>query len=94
MICSPKLASTFTGNILHLVNKLTSAVIALAGITLCIFVGKHTACGEKNCLRNDVLGCDKLDVAALTCKFSATRRADFRVEILYSFKKHIYILRN
>jgi hypothetical protein len=92
VISAPKLASTGASDLLDLINKFTSAVVTLAGITLGILVGKNTARCEKNCLGNDVFGCDKLDITALTRKFSATRRADFGVKILYSFKKHINVL--
>jgi hypothetical protein len=89
VISSPKLACTLTGDILYLVNELTTAIVTLAGITLSILICENSARCKKNCLGNDILGRDKLDVAALSAKLSAASGADFGIELFYSFKKHI-----
>jgi hypothetical protein len=76
-----KTASALTGDVLDLVDKLTAAVVARCGITLGVLVGKYSSCGKKNCLGNDILGCDKLDVALLTLKLSATSGGYVRVKL-------------
>jgi hypothetical protein len=92
MVSSPELASTLTCDILYLVNKFTAAVVTLTGIALSILIGKNSACCKKHRLRNDILGCDKLNITALSAEFSAARCANLRVKFLYSFKKHIHVL--
>jgi hypothetical protein len=81
VICAPQLASTLTGDILYLVNEFASAVVTLTGIALCILVGENAARCKKNCLGNDILGCDKLDVALLTLKLSAASGGYVRVKL-------------
>ena len=59
VFCIEKLAYAFDSQVLYLVDNLTATIIALARITLGIFVGKNTAHGLHNLVRNEILACDE-----------------------------------
>ena len=63
-----KLTRTLTGNFFNYINALTTAVVALAGITLGIFVCEQATHCSHNCRRNDVFTCDKFKVSTLSFK--------------------------
>ena len=63
-----ELAGAFAGDVLDDVDLLAAAVVALAGIALGVFVGKHAADRLHNRRRSEVLRCDQLHAAALACQ--------------------------
>ena len=67
------------GDFLDDVNTLASAVVALAGIALGIFVGKHRAHRGEHRRRDDVFARNQLDVPALAGQLPFHRRAHLRV---------------
>ena len=66
-------------NLLYLIHIGAAAVIALAGETLCVFIGEHAAHGGHDCGGNEVLAGDELDVLALPCQFAVHGGGDVRV---------------
>ena len=77
-----ELLRAFDGQRLQLVDIVTAAVVAPAGITLGVFIGKHRAHRRDHSRRGDVFRCDQFNVLLLPGKFAADQRGDFRVEIL------------
>ena len=93
MLGAEKPAGTLARQFLYLVNISATAVITASGIALGIFVCKHSARGEEHCLGHDILGCDKLDIAALAGKLARTCFTDLGIECGKFFKKHkVYLL--
>ena len=79
VIAAEELLRALDGQSLHHVHALTSAVIALAGITLGVFVGQHRAHRHHNRLGYDVLGSDQLQIPSLPRALGLDRFAHFLV---------------
>ena len=60
-------------------NILTSAVVALSGITFGIFVREGAAHGGHNRLAYEILRSDQLDVVVLTLHLTCDTRSDLGV---------------
>ena len=59
---------------------LAAAIITLSGIPFCVFIGQCAShCGH-NCLADKILGCDQLDILALSVGFCCDRCCNFRIE--------------
>ena len=65
MLCTKQLFGPLNGQILHLVNVLAAAVIALAGIALGVFIGQDRPHGRHDRRRNKIFGGDQLDIPPL-----------------------------
>lgn len=63
------------------IHELAAAIVALAGITLGIFVGHDRALRLENGARHDVFRGDQLDLVALAAKLRADRAEDFRIGV-------------
>ena len=61
-----ELLGAVAGEVLHHVHILAAAVIALAGIALCVFIGQVGAHRRQHSIADKVLGRNQLDVLALT----------------------------
>ena len=76
---------------LRAVDELTSAVIALAGITLRILVGVETACRRHDCGRDDVFACDEFEVVLLTAELLHHGTVKFGIHRTYALEVyHIF----
>src|SRR3546814_10942624 len=69
----------FDRELLDLVRRCAALIIALARITLGIFVGEDRALRLEHRLRDDVLAGDQLDLMALALEFVAAAREHRRV---------------
>ncbi len=78
-IRTEQFTGTLDRDIFYDIDALTAAVIALARITLGIFVGQHTAHCRHNGRGNDVFAGNQLQISLLTGKLLRHRRADFFV---------------
>ena len=74
-----KLLGALDRQVLDDVDLLAAAVVALARVTLGVLVGKNAAHGLHDGRRDDVLGSDQLDGAALTRKLLAQSLGNFGV---------------
>src|SRR3970040_1629627 len=72
------------GQILRHIHDLAAAVVALAGVPLGVLVGHHRTDGLEDCLGNEVLGGDQLEVARLAYGFLADRLGDVGIDLLES----------
>gem|GEM_PF-5871765 len=75
---------------LHNVHALAAAVIALSGIPFSILVGQYAAHCQQDFLGNDVLGCDQLQIAALSGQLGLHRLTQFLVIRCQSLQCLIY----
>ena len=78
-----QLAGAVDGDLLHLIHKLAAAVVAVAGVTLGVLVGQHTAHGRHHGGGDDVLAGDQLNVLALTAQLAVHGRAQLGVGLLH-----------
>ena len=69
--------------------NLATAIVTLTGKTFGIFIGQNRSRSQQNRLRNDVLGCDQLNVVTLTVQLQFTRIKHFFV-IVYKFIKKVH----
>ena len=76
------------GDLLHFVNVNATAVIALCGVALGVFVGEHAARREKHRFADDILGRDELNVALLTKKLAFYGSVNFGIEVGKFVEKH------
>ena len=81
IFCTKQLTGTVDGQLLHFVHKLAAAVIAVAGITLGIFIGKHAAHGGHYGGAYDVFTGDQFDIAALAVQLTAHTGSNLRVRL-------------
>src|SRR3546814_17448882 len=65
----------------HLVRRAAALIIALAGISLGIFVGEDRPLGLKHRLADDVLAGDQFDLVLLALKLMRHARRDRRVGV-------------
>ena len=85
VLTAKQLLCTLNCDSLYHVYILTSTIITLSGITLCVFVGQHGSHCHHDRLRYDILGSDKLQISSLTCGFLLNCLADFRVIVFDKF---------
>ena len=78
-----ELLGPFDGQIFDHIHKFAAAVIALAGVTLGIFIGEGGADGFHNRLADEILAGYELDFRALTVDLGLDGRGDLRVKSLY-----------
>ena len=71
IIGAEELLGPLNGDVLHHVHALTAAVVALAGIALCVLVGEDGAGGGQDSGADDVLRGDQLDVLLLAVVLGA-----------------------
>ena len=71
IIGAEELLGPLNGDVLHHVHALTAAVVALAGIALCVLVGEDGAGGGQDSGADDVLRVDQLDVLLLAVVLGA-----------------------
>ena len=79
-IRTKQLLGTPDCDIFNNINILAAAVIALARIALCIFVGQHAAHSGHHSGGNKVFRGDQLNVALLAAKFLLHRLANLRIK--------------
>ena len=75
MVCAKQFAGAGAGKLFHLIDKLAAAVIAVAGVTLGVFVGQNTAHCRKHCRGNYILRGNQLNIFALAIHFACHRGA-------------------
>ena len=66
---------------LDLVDDLAAAVVATAGITLCVLVRRDAADGLEDARPGEVLGGDQLDLAALPFELAAEQVSDVGIDL-------------
>ena len=79
VIAAEQLLRALDRKVLHDVHKLAAAVVTLARIALRVLVGEHAAHRHQDRFGYDVLGCDQLQVAALTVQLVLHCRADLGI---------------
>ena len=93
VLCAEELLCALARDIFHYINILTAAVTTLRGIALCVFIGKHSARGEKHrfackvcgyAIKRDVDGSKTCKTTFLLSDVLDTSHAYFKVK--YSFK--------
>ncbi len=58
------------GQVFHLVHALAAAIVALAGITLGVFIGENRSHGRHNSRRDQILRGDQFNISSLTASSS------------------------
>ena len=89
-----ELLGTLDGQCLDLIDIDTAAVVTLSGISLCIFIRKHSAHSHHAGCRYDVLGSDQLDIALLSLVFLPDSCTDLRVcrlNKIHDFLNHNFV---
>jgi hypothetical protein len=66
VLSTKQLAYTVNSQLLNLIDNLATAIVTVAGIAFCIFVGKVAAHGFHDLVANEVLTGDELDAFQLT----------------------------
>src|SRR6516164_3700820 len=77
---SEELLGAVAREVLHHVGKLASAVIALAGIAFCVFVGEDRTGGFEHSLADEVLGGDQLEAFVLAALYVGYGFGDLRID--------------
>jgi hypothetical protein len=72
------------------INAMATAVVALCGVTLGVLVGHNATCGKHNVLRNEVLGCDKLDSSVLALALGLYGGGNLRIGFCDLFGDLVY----
>ena len=92
MLRAEELLRALTGEILHLVDILAAAVIALAGVTLGVFVRQDRAHGGDDGGGGDILRSDQLDIPLLAGELLAHQGGDLRIILIDKFDVRLQIL--
>ena len=71
----------FDGERFRNVDKLTTAVVPLAGVSLGVFIGQHRALNLQNRARNEVFRRDHFEVIPLTTEFELEDLRNFGVNL-------------
>ncbi len=82
MLRAEKLFRTFDGEPLDAVNILAAAVISLARIAFCIFVGEDRTRGFQHSFRNEIFGRDEFEPGSLPAHFVAQCFCHFGVDFV------------
>ena len=76
-----ELLGALDGQRLGLVDDVTAAVVAVAGIALGVLVGEHGAGGLEHGARDEVLGRDQLDLVLLAFELAADDAGDLGIAL-------------
>ena len=79
MVSTKDLLDALTSEVFYLIYAFAAALITLSGIALSVLIGQMAAHCCHNCLADKVLGSDKLQMAALTCKLLLHVAAKLRI---------------
>ncbi len=82
MLGAEQLLRSLAGQLLDHIGKLTSAVVALAWISLRIFVCEDRASGFKHSLADKVLGGDQFQAFVLATGFVVDGGSDLRINFV------------
>ena len=74
VVGTEKFFDAFNGNALNIVDNGITAVIALAGVTLAVFVGEHRTSCTHHCWRCEVFTCNELQTRDLTLELVVDER--------------------
>ena len=77
---SEELLGTLNSDCLDYIDHLTSAIIALSGISFRILICKRAAHSCHNSFACPVLGCDQFDMIVLTLHFLLDGCSNFRID--------------
>ena len=91
-LCAKQFLHTLNGNQLSLINALTPAVIALAGIAFSIFVGQLRTLRFHDCIAGVVLGRNQLNVFFLATGFVLNLFPEFWINFgngIFRGKHHV-----
>ena len=77
-------------DVFHHVNAFAAAIIPLAGIALCVFIGQDSAHRRHDRLADDVFRRDQLQIAALTSTLFFNRAADLRIVFADEFHPFVH----
>ena len=83
-----ELAGAVAREVLDEVDLLAAAVVALAGVALCVLVGEDGAHGLHHRGAGDVLGCDELDLVALASELGVDDAGDVWVGVVEVLEGH------
>ena len=83
---SEELFCAFDGELLRTVDKLTAAVVTLAGIPFRVLVGVKAACRRHDCGGNYVFACDEFEIVLLTAELLHHGIVQFAVYGFYAFE--------
>ena len=94
MLAPVQLFQAVDGNLLHLVDVLTTAVIPVRRVTFGVLVCKHATDGFQYGRRHKVFACNQLDSFLLAVRFAADSTVNSRIlmsqfGILYA---HFFLL--
>ena len=67
------------GQVFHLVHALAAAIVALAGITLGVFIGENRSHGRHDSRRDQILRGDQFNISSLAGQLFLHGTAQFRV---------------
>ena len=73
MLRAEQFAGAFPGEVFNGIHALAAAVIPFAGVTLGVFVREMAAHRCHDCLRNEVFGCDQLQMVTLALELQLHR---------------------
>ena len=90
VLCAEQTAGALNGDVLHHINALTAAVVAVCGITLGVFVGKRGAHSQHNGLGNKILAGDKLKSALFACVLGGNGVPYLGVVVFQKFNDGVY----
>ena len=86
VLCAEQLACSPARDLLYNVYALAAAVVALSGITLCVFIGEMTAHSRHNGRCYDVFAGNQFKIAALSFKLVVHCVSDGGVILLKVFQ--------
>jgi len=92
VLCPEEILGAFYGKTFHNINILTPTIVPLAGITLSVLIGHETALGLQDCLANNVLGSDELQVGLQSFGLVVDRPKNFRIDLLQASGNQSYTL--
>ena len=69
------------GQVLEFIGKLAAGIVALAGITLGVLIGKYAAGGFENGFRSKILARDQFEMRVLPLGFLADQPENFRIHL-------------
>ena len=79
VLCAEELFGAVAGDVFDDVGVLAAAVVALAGVSFCVFVGKYGACCFEDGAADEVFGGDHLEAFVLADDLVCDLRGDFGV---------------
>ena len=82
MIGAKERLGTVDRQVLGDIDNVTAAVITLAGVAFCVFIGQHRALCFENILADKILRSDEFEVILLALGFMLDSRCDLRIKLL------------